>query len=124
MNHFRSTFLVQMLVVCVIAFGLLAAPFAEASTVAIAQTCHSTMPHTGLVGTAPNFAVAQAMDLRSTGEGPSANLLTVKIKVLNHVDAAKFVSAGLLPRWAKSAYRSCSSQTTCTSDPARSNLYI
>jgi hypothetical protein len=108
----RSTSLMQLLLVCVIALGLFAAPFAEAGTLAVNQVAMASTPNPDL-HTQPAIPQSAAMTigLRSTDEG-SVNILSEEKPVIGGIAMATFASASILPSVAISESRSCSSSTT------------
>ena len=104
----RSTSLCQLLMGCMIAFGLFAAPFAEAGTMTVTQAYKATTPNpdlTALVNT-QTFAVASSQ--RSTDE-TTVKTLSEKTKVIGVIAMATFASASILPGAALLEKRSFSS---------------
>jgi len=112
-NHFRSTFLVQMLVVCVIAFGLLAAPFAEASTVAVGQVYKAVAPNPDLSAmvNSSNFSVTTSVVQRSRDNATAQGLIKHRDEVIGITASATNMSAIYLPRAALLERRCCSLPT-------------
>jgi len=109
----RSTSLMQLLMVCVVALGLFAAPFAEASTVAVKQVAMATTPNTSMQALVaiPQTSTVAAMAQRSTDEA-TAKLISDKTQVIGVTAMATFTSASRQPSVAMLEKRSCSSHTT------------
>ena len=101
----RSTF-TQLLLAVVVMFGLFAAPFAEAGTLAVNQVAMATTPNHDLTATtASTVARLGPVGQRST-DAVEATLLTEN-KMIGGVATAKFASASYKPSVAMLEKRSC-----------------
>ena len=109
----RSTSLMQLLMVCVVALGLFAAPFAEAGTLAVKQVAMATTPNYSLhTQQAIPQSAAMTIGLRSTDGTTVKNLIEQKNQVIGVTAMATFTSASQQPSVAMLEKRSCSSHTT------------
>ena len=108
----RSTSLLHLvMVVCVMALGLLAAPFAEAGTLAVKQVAMATTPNHYLTAIPAKPVMALVLASQRSTDAVEATLLT-KTKMIGGIAMATFTSASYQSSVALLEKRSCSSHTT------------